>query len=95
MEENYKAARDRESRLKSRARRRADLVRREWATSIKGNPYLKTRDFLVVLFKRGNSWSGAITNRQTDRKVFAKREYATLDEAKLAALKAMDRLKDR
>ena len=95
MEQDYEAARHRERSIKNSARRRSRWLNRTWATSSKGNPYLNTDGFNIVLYKQGNQWTGAIADRATGEKTQARRRYATLDQAKLAAFDGMIFLKQR
>jgi len=93
MEQDYEAARHRERSIKNAARRRSKWLNRAWKISAKGNPYLNTDGFNIVLYKRSKQWSGIITNSETGDALHARRRYATLDEAKLAAFDAMIFLK--
>ena len=70
-------------------------LNRAWKTSANGNPYLNSDGFNIVLYIRGNQWSGIITNRETGEELHARRRYATLDKAKLAAFDGMIFLKQR
>ena len=95
MEQDYKAARHRERSIKNAASRRSKWLNRAWKTSAKGNPFLNTDGFNIVLYKRGTLWSGTIANRETGEKHNARHRYATLDKAKLAAFDGMIFLKER
>lgn len=95
MERDYEGARKRETQYRNVAQRRSRWLARRWRTSAKGNLYLRTDGFNITLFRKDAHWSGAITERATDRTVFAKRSYETLDQAKLAAFDAMIRMKGR
>lgn len=93
MEQDYVGARRRERSIKNAARRRSKWLNRSWRTSAKGNPYLNTDGFNIVLYRQGDKWSGTITYRATGEKVTARRRYQTLDRAKLAAFDGMIFLK--
>lgn len=95
MQEDYEAARMRERGIKNAARRRGNWLNRKWRTSIKGNPYLNTDGFSIVLYQEGDVWSGVITNTTTSKKYYARRRYRTLDRAKLAAFDGMLFLKQQ
>ena len=79
MEQGYEAARHRERSIKNAACRRSKWLNRAWRTSAKGNHYLNTDGFNIVLYRQGDRWSGRITNRKTGEKLNALRRYATLD----------------
>jgi hypothetical protein len=95
MEQDYEVARNRERNIKNAAYRRSKWLKRVWRTSAKGNPYLNTDGFNIVLYKQGGIWTGTITNRKTGEKLTARRRYPTLDKAKLAAFDGMIFLKQR
>ena len=95
MEQDHEAARNRERSIKSSAHRRSKWLKRKWKESARGNPYINTDGFNIVLYKQGRQWSGTITNRQTEEKHHARRRYDTLDQAKLAAFDGMIFLKQR
>ena len=95
MEQDYEAARNRERSIKNAARRRSKWLNRAWRISAKGNPYLNTDGFNIVLYKQDGKWSGTITNRETGERFNARRIYPTLDQAKLAAFDGMIFLKQR
>ena len=89
MEQDYEAAKARERSLKNVAQRRNKWLKRSWRISAKGNPYLNTDGFNIVLFKINGKWSGIIKNRNTGEQQKVRRRYSTLEEAKLAAFDAM------
>lgn len=93
MEQDYEAATNRERSLKNVAQRRRNWLNRSWKISSKGNPYLNTDGFNIVLYKQSGKWHGVITNRMTDEKLKSRRSYATLEKAKLAVFDAMIFLK--
>jgi len=95
MEANYEAAVERERTLKNAANRRAKWLNRKWRISARGNPFIKTDGFHIVLYKYGSQWGGTITIRETEKEVKSRRRYATLDQAKLAAFDGMIFLKGR
>ncbi|MEQ9447480.1 MAG: hypothetical protein RLN70_01065, partial [Rhodospirillaceae bacterium] len=89
------AAKSREREIKNSVRRRSKWLSRKWRTSARGNPFLNTNGFNIVLYKHGSSWSGIITDRETGEELRAQRRYSTLDKAKLAAFDAMTFIKQR
>ena len=71
MEENYEGARQREKIVRNAASRKRRWLSRDWRVSGKGNPYLNTDGYNVVIYpSRSNSgqqiWGFRVTNRATD-----------------------------
>jgi hypothetical protein len=87
MEEDYAAARRRETNLKNMARRRSKwLARAGWRTSQKGNDYINAVGFNVVVFGNENAWLMRIKDIDSDEKPFFSREsFETKERSKLAA----------
>jgi hypothetical protein len=90
MEENIAGARQREARFKQRQSRRARWLRRTWRVSAKGNPFLNTDGFNVVVFTHGTGWAARILDTWSDRSWFL-RGYASEVEAKLATFDVVAR----
>lgn len=96
MAEDYEGARRRELDLKNAGGRRRRWLTRKWKISAKGNPYLNTDGFNIVVFpKLDGSWGGRIEDRGTGCSVMSQRQYMSEDHAKLAAFDAMIFLKNR
>ncbi len=93
MEEDYAAASKRESDSKNLTQRRARWLTRKWKVSQSGNHYLKTDGFHIMVFPKGNRWSGTITRLGTGVSTQARRLYDTQDKAKLGAFDGMIWLK--
>ena len=93
MEQDYAAAKNREKQLKNVAQRRKKWPRRKWKESAKGNSYINTDGFNIVLYKRIAMWQCGFTNRETQEKFYPQKEYATLEQAKLAAFDHLISLK--
>jgi hypothetical protein len=88
MEQDLIGARSREQRLKNGATRRKRWLVRKWKTSAKGNPYLKTGGFHIVVYpSRLQHWCFRLTRGQEEWA--STRWYASEDRAKLAAFDAM------
>jgi hypothetical protein len=85
MEENYQAAEERERRLQNRARRRQNWLSRRWDVSEKGNEYIRSDGYHVVVFRRRRGWGAVITDESTGEQIHSERFYATPDDVKLAA----------
>jgi hypothetical protein len=90
MESDYAAARLREQQLKNRSSRRAKWLSRKWRTSAKGNDYLNTDGFNVVIHRYGQQWASRVTHKETGVHVNpGNLSHITPEAAKLAALNAM------
>ena len=94
MEGNYAAARDRERTVKNTYNRRRNWLTRKWKISAKGNPYLNTDGFNIAIFTQNKKWAVRITNVETSETVWGRKQYETLDQAKLAAFNGMICLKN-
>ena len=87
MEGDLPAARKRERDCKNREARRASFMKRPWKRSRSGNPYLKIKEHLIVLYHREGDpgWKFALDS------VFSP-AYPTREEALGAAFAALDKL---
>jgi hypothetical protein len=69
MADDYEGARRREADLRNGAQRRQRWLSRKWKESAKGNAYLNTDGFNIVIYPRWDPRTGrAWTFRITDRK---------------------------
>jgi hypothetical protein len=95
MEGSYEAAaaRERECRRKSAAKRR--WLGRAWRTSAKGNEFLNAQGFNVVIFERGMRWGARVEHRQSGEYVFLDKDSPTSDGAKLAALSVVQAMREQ
>ena len=86
MEEDLRAARDREQTKRNESNRRTNwLSLKGWKISRNGNPYINKDDFNVVVYRTSNGlWRGRITRKITDE-TQSTRRYRTEEAAKLAA----------
>jgi hypothetical protein len=90
MEEDYVGPRLREKKMRSRTRRRKTWAKRNWSTSARGNWYLNTHGFNVVVFETADKrWGLRVTHRASGRGQFGRRRYETEARAKHAALDAL------
>jgi hypothetical protein len=94
MADDYEGARRREADLRNAAQRRLRWLSRKWNESAKGNAYLNTDGFNIVIYPRrdprfGRAWTFRITDREAERGIPSKRVFATEDRAKLAAFDAL------
>jgi hypothetical protein len=90
MEENKTGARMREKAMRSRAGRRLRFADHAgWRLSQKGNPYIKTHGFHVVVFSRGAGFGLKIAPPGMEG-IFGKKTYPTRRAAQLAAFDWME-----
>jgi hypothetical protein len=93
MEDDYTSPRARERALRSKSRRRKSWGTREWRLSAKGNSYLNTEGFNLVVFRKddpgGCYWGFKVESRKTGRNRFSQKRYPTEALAKHATLEAL------
>lgn len=92
MEENYAAAQGRDSRMQSRAARRARWLTRRWRTSARGNEWIRSDGFRVTVQHRADGWAVSLAREDTDDVYHGRRRFRTSAAAKLAAFDAITRL---
>lgn len=96
MEDDYTAPRLREKALRSAAGRRKRWLGRKWKTSARGNPYINTDGFNIVIYPDNDGrWGARIEERVSGRSVASKRRYVSENAAKLAAFDGMIFLKSK
>jgi hypothetical protein len=96
MEANYEGARDRERLVRNIASRRKTWLSRQWKISRNGSEHLTTNDgFRVAVFRQDDTWTGLVEDTWSDEVIRARHQYASADEVKLAALRAMLHLQRR
>lgn len=87
MEEDYRAAKSRESSLKKWEKRRARWMATQWRTSAKGNRFLKARGTLYVAVPsryRTGQWIASIGGK------FLPGDYPSLEAVKSDIFEAID-----
>lgn len=93
MEEDYKNAQNRERDLRNLAKRQQNWSRRTWRQSMRGNYYMNVDGFNLTLTENSRgpkkSWSIRVVNRTTQKEQYSKQKYETLENAKVAAWKAL------
>ena len=94
MEEDYKRPRERETRLRNSARRRAAWPSRKWRISRQGNPYINTDGFNLTVYREGAGWSVRVLRRASGAVQVGRKAYSTENDAKLAAFNALLWAKD-
>jgi hypothetical protein len=86
MEENISNAKNRESFMKSRSNKKKRwLNHRSWKISEKGNDWIKTDGYIVVMKNKDAYWSALIMSEDKSFEQWSRRKYKTINEAKLAA----------
>lgn len=89
LERDPDAAQRREAAARSRAGRLLRWMRKTWRTSAKGNPYLKAKGHLIVLYQSLDGWHFAIDGKRS------RYGHAELDAVKRAALAGLDWIDSR
>jgi hypothetical protein len=92
MEGDVSAARGREASMRGRASKRARWLTRNWRMSAKGNPTMKADGFRVTVYGRGQGFAATVAEQDGNGLYHARRNYPTVDEAKLAAFDHITRL---
>lgn len=88
MEQNLRAARQRETSMKNAFKRRAAFLKsKQWQTSQKGNPWIRRDGWNVTVFPRGGGFKTVLS--RDNEKIFLREIFPSIDEAKLAAYDAM------
>jgi hypothetical protein len=85
MEGNLIRAKARDDLMKSRMNKRKKWLTRAWKTSKKGNSYIESDGYIIVMKKQGNLWSALIKNANETFKKWSQRKYESVESAKLAA----------
>lgn len=91
MEGDLAAAKNRDATMQSRATKRKRWTTRKWKISQNGNPTIKAYGFRVTVYQRGGGWAATLSRLSGvdvlpgRRIVHGKRNYAAIQQAKLAA----------
>jgi len=85
MENNYESAKRRDDFMKSRNNKRKKWLNRNWKTSAKGNEYIKSDGYIIVMKYKNTYWSALIQSEDKKFEIWSKRKYQSINEAKLAA----------
>lgn len=90
MEGDIEAAKKREQDFKNKQSRRSNFKKRKWKNSRNGNPYLKIKNHVIVLYKHknGKGWKYSIDSE------FCPEIYQTKNEAIDAAFEALENISD-
>lgn len=92
MEGDVAAARLRETSMRSRAAKRKRWVGRSWKISKKGNSWIESDGFRTTVYPKGQRWAATICRLDSTGLEHSRRDYPTMDEAKLAAFDYITRL---
>jgi hypothetical protein len=93
MEENINHAKKRDGFMKSRANKRKRWIEhRSWKISGKGNEWIKSDGYIVVMKFNNSYWSTLIKSENSDFKIWSRRKYETVNSAKLAAFDYITKL---
>ena len=85
MSDDLVGAERRDESMRSRASKKNRWLSRKWRVSAKGNPWLRSDGFRVVIFPNGNQWQVQVAVDATGFKKTSTVAFATSDQAKLAA----------
>ena len=85
MEGDLARAKERDAFMKSRMNKRKNWLSKKWKTSKKGNQYIKSGGFIVVLKKDNVLWSAYVKNENEGFYKWSSRKSADINEMKLAA----------
>jgi hypothetical protein len=91
MTEDLVGARNREIEYKKRQAKKDRLLNKKWKTSYKGNMYLNTNGWNIVVFEKNGLWSGCIKNG--DKTYFLKYKFADSNTAKLRVVEMLEHLR--
>jgi hypothetical protein len=92
MERDVLAAQSREASMRSRASKRTRWLTRNWRISAKRNPTIKADGYRVTVYPRGEGYAATIAEVNDSGLYHARRNYPTVNEAKLAAFDHITRL---
>ena len=85
MEDDLVSAKRRDDFMKSRSNKRKKWLNRNWKISAKGNDYIKSDGYIIVMKDKNTFWSAFIQSEDKTFKKWSQRNYKTINEAKLAA----------
>src|SRR5690349_17042958 len=85
MEGDVAAARSRETSMQSRASKRKRWLSRKWRTSARGNPWIRSDGYRVVVYRKAGGWGATVTSELNDTTIHSRRFYANMPEVQLAA----------
>ncbi len=92
MEQDLNAARRREAAMQNRSARRRRWLTRKWRISARGNPWLRSDGYRVIIYRRRQGWAATISSEDNVNVHHSRINYPTMDQAKLAAFDHLTRL---
>ncbi len=91
MTEDYVNPRRRERDLRNRASRLTNWIDKQWKISQAGNPFLRLDRHFFLIFK--DKYSGTFKYKLDEN--FCEKKFETIEDAKRASFKAMEKMKNR
>jgi hypothetical protein len=85
MEDDLISAQRRDDFMKSRSSKRKKWIDRNWKISAKGNSYIKSDGYIIVMKCQDTYWSALIQSEDKTFEKWSQRKYKSKNEAKLAA----------
>ena len=85
MEGDLQNAKKRDAFMKSRMNKRKNWLDRKWKVSQKGNQYIKSDGFVVVMKQRDGFWSAFVQSEDGTYKKWSSQKNSNENEMKLAA----------
>jgi hypothetical protein len=95
MESDVTAARSREASMQSRVTKRKRWTTRKWRISAKGNPWITADGYRVTVYQRGGRWAATVSTEDNSVVNHSRRNYSSMNHAKLAAFDEITRLLSR
>ena len=92
MEQDLLGARARDALIQARASKRRRWLTRRWKVSAKGNEWLQTDGYRVIVYPKASAWGVTVVDVATDGTTHGRRFHPSPDRAKLAAFDFITRL---
>ncbi len=92
MEGDLIASQARDASMKSRVAKRNRWLSRTWKISGKGNPYITADSYRITVYPRGGGWACTVASVAQSSVQHSRRNFKTIDEAKLAAFDHITKL---
>jgi hypothetical protein len=93
MEENITYAKKRDDFMKSRSgKKKRWIEHRSWKISEKGNEWIKSDGYIIVMKCNNGYWSALIKSENGNFEKWSQRKYESVNQAKLAAFDFVTKL---
>jgi hypothetical protein len=93
MEENLLVARKRDDFMKSRSNKRKKWINhRSWKISRKGNIWIKSEGYIIVMVDHNSYWNASIKSENDEVNEWLPRRFDSISAAKLAAFDYLTKL---